>query len=205
MTPDPMPAVLDQLARHAEQLALLDAREASHHASLATKLADLTSLLAGIRQMLDDHQSILDRLSPSVGEDPGRYRPSPVPAWWKLPADQRREPVSHLQAWVEKVYRPGYGHLAATLGPCWPAHDLCLYALHIASALWSVLYLQPGRDQPDRPGPRRLRPGTSAGVVEARGRRTRRTHRPAAGLGRAGLLARLRAPGRRPRPLLARP
>jgi hypothetical protein len=42
--------------------------------------------------------------------------------------------------------RTGYGHLAAALGPCWPAHDLCLYALDIASALWSALYLQPGRD-----------------------------------------------------------
>ena len=45
-----------------------------------------------------------------------------------------------------RFYRPGYGHLAAALGPCWPAHDLCLYALDIASGLWSVLYLQPGRD-----------------------------------------------------------
>ncbi len=44
------------------------------------------------------------------------------------------------------MYRPGYGYLATALGPCWPAHDLCLYALDIASALWSVLYLQPGRD-----------------------------------------------------------
>ena len=47
---------------------------------------------------------------------------------------------------MDQVYRPGYGHLAAALGPCWPAHDLCLYALDIASGLWSVLYLQPGRD-----------------------------------------------------------
>ena len=39
-----------------------------------------------------------------------------------------------------------YGHLATALGPCWPAHDLCLYALDIASGLWSVLYLQPSRD-----------------------------------------------------------
>jgi hypothetical protein len=46
---------------------------------------------------------------------------------------------------VEQVYRPGYGHLAAALAPCWEAHDLCLYALDIASALWSVLYLQPER------------------------------------------------------------
>ena len=37
------------------------------------------------------------------------------------------------------------GHLAAGLGPCWPAHDLCLYGLDIASELWSMLYLQPDR------------------------------------------------------------
>jgi hypothetical protein len=46
---------------------------------------------------------------------------------------------------VEQVYRPGYGHLAATLGPCWATHDLCLYGLDIAASLWSVLYLQPSR------------------------------------------------------------
>jgi hypothetical protein len=50
-----------------------------------------------------------------------------------------------LRAWVEQVYRPGYGHLAAALGPCWPSHDLCLYGLDLLSVLWSALYLQPGR------------------------------------------------------------
>ena len=77
--------------------------------------------------------------------DPGRYRPDPVTTWWKLSADGRREPLARLGAWVEQVYRPGYGHLAATLGPCWEAHDLCLYGLDIAAGLWSVLYLQPDR------------------------------------------------------------
>ena len=43
------------------------------------------------------------------------------------------------------MYRPGYGHLAASLAPCWEAHDLCLYGLDIAASLWSVLYLQPIR------------------------------------------------------------
>ena len=46
---------------------------------------------------------------------------------------------------MDQVYRPGYGHLAAALAPCWPAHDLCLYGIDILSALWSVLYLQPER------------------------------------------------------------
>jgi len=46
---------------------------------------------------------------------------------------------------VQQVYQPGYGHLAATLGPCWEAHDLCLYGLDILADLWSVLYLRPRR------------------------------------------------------------
>ena len=54
--------------------------------------------------------------------------------------------MARLRGWVDQVYRPGYGHLAAALGPCWPAHDLCLYVLDILSGLWSVLYLQPSRD-----------------------------------------------------------
>ncbi len=80
-----------------------------------------------------------------TGPDGDRYCPEPAPEWWKLAADGRREPIARLRGWVEQVYRPGYGHLAAGLGPCWPAHDLCLYALDIASELWSVLYLQSAR------------------------------------------------------------
>jgi hypothetical protein len=70
-------------------------------------------------------------------QNPGRFR--------RLAAADRAEPLAGLRAWVEQVYRPGYGHLAATLGPCWETHDLCLYALDIAASLWSVLYLQPVR------------------------------------------------------------
>ena len=58
-------------------------------------------------------------------------------------AEARSEPVTRLQAWVERVYRPGYGHLAAGLGPCWPSHDLCLYGLDILAELWSVRTCNP--------------------------------------------------------------
>ena len=62
-------------------------------------------------------------------------------------------------------------------------------------------------ETPRRRRPGRLPPQPAAGVVEARGRRPGRTHRPPPGLGRAGLPPRLRPPGRHPRPLLelARP
>jgi hypothetical protein len=118
---------LDQLAAHHEQIIRLDAREADHFAALTTQLTDLADLAT---QQLDDD---------------GRYQPDPAPPWWRLALADRAEPLARLRAWVEQVYRPGYGHLAATLAPCWEAHDLCLYALDIAAALWSVLYLQPER------------------------------------------------------------
>jgi hypothetical protein len=35
--------------------------------------------------------------------------------------------------------------LAATLGPCWDEHPLCLYGLDILSELWSLLYLRAQR------------------------------------------------------------
>ena len=117
MPPDPIAAILDQLAAHHEQLALL-----------GRAVQDLEGPLAKLTERdVEDHLA------------------NPIPKWWKLPADQRHEPLSRLRAWVEQVYRPGYGHLAATLGPCWEAHDLCLYGLDILAELWSVLYLQDQR------------------------------------------------------------
>ncbi len=128
-TPDRITALLDQLAAVGEQLTRLDAREVGHYQALTAQLASLTGRLT-------QHPA---------GDGPGGYQPGPAPAWWQLSTADRHEPAARLRAWVEQVYRPGYGHLAAALGPCWPSHDLCLYALDIASTLWSVLYLQPER------------------------------------------------------------
>ena len=143
---DPITAIADQLAACAEQLTRLDTREAGHHAALSGQLAELSGQAAAIARVLGEHAAALAQLTATTqtGPDAGGYQPEPVPAWWKLAAD-RQEPVARLRAWVDQVYRPGYGHLAAALAPCWEAHDLCLYALDIAAALWSVLYLQPGR------------------------------------------------------------
>ena len=117
MTPDPLAAALDQLAAHHEQIARLDRTV----------------------------QELQRTMAPPADQDADEHLANPVPKWWKLPAEQRREPLSRLRAWVEQVYRPGYGHLAAALAPCWEAHDLCLYGLDILAELWSVLYLQDQR------------------------------------------------------------
>jgi hypothetical protein len=158
--PDPLPAALDQIAAHREQLAQLDEREAGHFAALSGQLTQMADLLTTISGTVNDHAAALARLdgldqpvaeltAHSAGNaaeaDSGGYQPGPAPRWWKLTGQARQEAVARLRAWVEQVYRPGYGQLAATLGPCWEAHDLCLYALDVAAELWSVLYLHDTR------------------------------------------------------------
>ena len=144
---DPITAIVDQLAEHAEQITRLGTRHPEHHAAVSGRLAELTGQAAALGRVVAEHAAALTQLAAAspAGPDPDGYCPGPAPAWWKLAAADRSEPVARLRAWVEQVYRPGYGHLASGLGPCWPAHDLCLYGLDIAAELWSVLYLQPDR------------------------------------------------------------
>jgi hypothetical protein len=133
MTLDLLTAALDQLAACQERLTLLDAREAGHFTAISERLAEITDLAARLAQAASDDA------------DQDGYRPIPAPAWWKLTPGEREEPLVRLRTWVDQVYQPGYGHLAAALGPCWTSHDLCLYGLDILSELWSALYLQPDR------------------------------------------------------------
>ncbi len=144
---DPITAIVDQLAAHAEQLTRLDTRQADHHAAVSGRLAELTGHTTALGRVIQEHAAALTRLTATrqTDPDPDGYHPESAPAWWKLVAADRQESIARLRAWVEQVYRPGYGHLAAALGPCWDQHDLCLYGLDIASELWSVLYLQPAR------------------------------------------------------------
>jgi hypothetical protein len=152
---DPITAALQELAAHDERLAQLDNRETGHFTTLSERLTELTDLITGLGRTLEDDAAVLARfealdrqvtdLAAQLAPGLGGYHPDPAPAWWKLPAAERHEPIARLQSWVEQVYRPGYGHLATTIAPCWPSHDLCLYGLDILSGLWSVLYLQPER------------------------------------------------------------
>jgi hypothetical protein len=152
---DPITAALQELASQHERLTQFEARETSHFTALTERLAELTDLVTGMGHSLESDTAVLARLetldrqvadlSAQLAPDLGGYHPDPAPTWWKLAAAERHEPIARLHAWVEQIYRPGYGHLAARLGTCWPSHDLCLYGLDILSGLWSVLYLQPER------------------------------------------------------------
>ena len=162
MTSDAMAAALLQLSGHAERLAVLDEREAGHFRATGERLTDLAAVVSGLGGAVQDQAAILARLESLYGQvtalaapaggvlpdgdaDPPRYQPSPAPRWWKLAGQDRTEAIARVRGWVEQVYCPGYGQLAATLGPCWEQHPLCLYGLDVLAELWSVLYLQPAR------------------------------------------------------------
>jgi hypothetical protein len=165
-------AAIVQISDHAERIAVLDGREADHYRDIAARLRDLakeataiTTRVDGINGTVAGHAEVLaslDGLDQQVAaladqiaeiapdEDDAEpsvriYRPIPPPRWWSLTADERAAAVARLRAWVEQIYLPGYGRIAAMLAPCWDQHPLCLFMLDWLSELWSLLYLTPRR------------------------------------------------------------
>jgi hypothetical protein len=168
--PEGLTAVLLQLAGMTQKLSELGQRQDSDTREVKERLAGLASLVSQLQDTTASHTlklAALDGLDQHVADlaaghhpagsesgSPG-YQPAAVPKLWKLDGAARDQAISKLRAWVEQVYRPGYGHLAASLGECWEQHPLCLYILDWLSELWSVLYLAPART-----------PGTLAGQAE---------------------------------------
>ncbi len=166
---DVLAGVLIQLAAHTEQITVLDTRETSHHQDAASQLgllrehADTTSSrIEAITAILGRHAAVVDavggldrqvtilardiaQLAANTQADAVAYQPEPAPRWWQLPITEREAAIDRLRAWIEQIYRPSYGHLAASLPPCWEHHPLCLFTLDWLSELWSALYLSPHR------------------------------------------------------------
>jgi hypothetical protein len=136
-TPDPaagdaVAAVLMELAEIREQVTGLRLAQADYQ----TRITDLTVAL---------HRIAGQRRSGKDGEQEGGYEPIPAPRWWQLAGEERAEAIGRLRAWVATVFRPGYGHLARQVSPCWEQHDLCLYLLAWLSELHAVIFLAPER------------------------------------------------------------
>jgi hypothetical protein len=144
VTGDAISNLVLQLAETAEKLAGLERlvtdlgadirRQAERTARLQALEEALAALTGRVAEMLPDEQGT-----------PRTYAPRPSPRWWNLTGEAREAEISRLRGFVEHVYRPGFGHLAARLRPCWASHDLCLYCLDIAAELHAVLYLQARR------------------------------------------------------------
>jgi len=168
---DPLAAVLIQAAEYAEKIGRLDTRESGHHRQTTTQLDALAADVAELARHADRantalarHTTLLDSLeglggqvaaladqlammsAASADEVGSQYQPTPQPRWWKLTGADRDTALDRLAAWVEQIYQPSYGRLAATLPLCWREHPLCLYTLDWLSELWSVLYLGRTRD-----------------------------------------------------------
>jgi hypothetical protein len=143
MTPDPL-TVLGELAACRAAIASLDAREAAHYAELSDKAAHLAGLAATASQALADDTAALTRLD-DLGRQVSAISRHLAPNDPAQPPSgpAASGPVAALRDWVERVYRPGYGHLAV-LGPCWPQHQLCLHGLDILRQLHAALYLDRG-------------------------------------------------------------
>jgi hypothetical protein len=161
--PEGLTAVLLQLGGVTQKLAELGQRQASDTrelkervtalAATVSELKDTTASHAATTAALDDLDrqvaelaaAAADRDRDGGGDDRPGYQPPAAPKFWKTGGAARDQAIGKLRAWVEQVYRPGYGHLAASLGDCWDQHPLCLYILDWLSELWSVLYLAPAR------------------------------------------------------------
>src|ERR1022692_386430 len=157
--PEALAAALLQLSEHAEKLSALDTRHTAHAAGTADRITALTALANGMRDGLTDQAEILaglhdqvaslavrlDQAAPADDGELAAYQPSPSPRFWRLEGHARDDAIGRLRAWVEQIYRPGYGHLSAALGGCWEQHPVCLYTLDWLSELWSVLYIQSRR------------------------------------------------------------
>jgi hypothetical protein len=107
-------------------------------AELSEQVGTLRGILAGLAGSGEGSQGDGQRSSPG-------YEPAAAPRWWAVRGEEREKAVARLRAWATQVYLPGYGHVSARLGACWPEHDLCLYGLDLLCELHSVLYLRESR------------------------------------------------------------
>ena len=144
MTDTALANVVLQLTETTEKLAALERLVTTLGADIRQQ-ADRTARL----QVLEDALATLNaRVADVLPDEQGAsrvYAPRPAPRWWNLHGEAREAEIGRLRGFVEHVYRPGFGHLAARLRPCWESHDLCLYCLDIAAELHAVLYLQSRR------------------------------------------------------------
>jgi hypothetical protein len=136
--------VVLQLTETADKLTALERLVATLGADIRQQ-ADRTARLQVLEDALATLTAKVAEVLPDGQGAAHVYAPRPAPRWWNLSGEARQAEIGRLRGFVEQVYRPGFGHLAARLRPCWESHDLCLYCLDIAAELHAVLYLQARR------------------------------------------------------------
>lgn len=135
------------LADHTARLGLLEERlaglrrtSARHSARLSAAEEASRNDRTTLQTLTGDVEALTGQKKPAKG-----YQPEPPMPWWELSADQRAQAIVRLHDWVERIYKPMYGHLAR-LGDCWPEHPLCVLTLDWLAETWKMLYLAPERN-----------------------------------------------------------
>jgi hypothetical protein len=144
VTGDAIANLVLQLTESAEKMAGLERLVTDLGADIRQQ-AERTARLQALEEALATLTARVTEVLPDEQGSPRTYLPRPAPRWWNLTGQAREAEIGRLRGFVDLVYRPGFGHLAARLRPCWPSHDLCLYCLDIAAELHAVLYLQARR------------------------------------------------------------
>ena len=147
MTDGALSQVVLQLTETAQKLADLERLVTDLGADIRQQ-AQRTARLQALEEAFAALAARIFEVLPDEQGTPRVYAPRPAPRWWNLSGEAREAEIGRLRGFVEHVYRPGFGHLAARLRPCWESHDLCLYCLDIAAELHAVLYLQSRRTVP---------------------------------------------------------
>ena len=106
-------------------------------------------LLEGLAQIRADLASLRARFNavfpPERNDGSQFYDPPPSIRPWELDDAGIAEVINYLGDWVDKIYRPAFGHIAARLPPCWNQHWLCITVIDVLSELHKVLWMQPVR------------------------------------------------------------
>jgi hypothetical protein len=159
---DAIGAALLKMAEHGERIGVLDQREAEHFRAVTGALHELRTTVNRVEGTIGDQAEILGSLNgldeavaklaeqitpllPPAVPASDRYQPADTVRWWRLQDGARTEAIARLRNWVDQIYLPHYGYLAAPLGPCWDQHPFCLVLFDWLSELWSVLYLSKPR------------------------------------------------------------
>jgi len=152
-------ALLLAQAQQGQKLAEIDAGLA--HAE--GRLTELQTVLVGVRGTQAAHGEILDGLAevkaevaslrsrvnlvfpPERNDGSEFYDPPPSVRIWQLSGEDRTKVVVYLSEWVDKVFKPSFGHIARKIPPCWNEHPFCITVIDVLCELHKVLWCQPIR------------------------------------------------------------
>lgn len=148
---------VEQTARQrSEELAAACAQALAQAAAVRQEAGTLGGRTDGIERKLAELGALLSRMSSRTAQANGArrggaageeeeepYTVNQAPPWWEPGHDRTAGTTARLRDWVEEIYRPGFGYLAAMLGECWDRHPLCVAYLDTLHEAWCLLYIAP--------------------------------------------------------------